>query len=1472
MVYNSLLWWLTLPQQLAWMDLVCTWMTPVTAAVNAITFTVSVPDTVVQRLAFKPWALFWQTLAMASVITCLHAASLRAFYQHVKRTRSQDAAPEHGGRASTSTGLSCDSDNCWPVKRPAAMLESGLADCCSGCVDKHLQHLRGVQAAVKPCRRPAARLSRSEEAVPAQAPAQKGEGEIADRTEARPHHRPEGDRGQGQEAGGSVLPYTGLLRPEGEEEGLQVLDPRAVWGLEPYTPHTACSDTAAGGALGQAPATGDGKWVPDPMAAPPVTLPAAAAGAEATALAVGVPGSALEEALRLVRAQKLMTYSPVLECCQVHVRLEGMEPEQLQPGWQVGLAERLSDHGWCLLNVAVRRGSIYVSFTLVRAAGANDGEADDAAAQPATAAADEGAAAAAQLARTGAAVAGASVAAGVSMELGMMARPEQLLLQMGLRREQLLDGFSMTVQAVTDDGQLQRLRYTLQPDGLWVHEPLDRLPDEDDGQTAADADELDYESTSFADWASGESAVRSSDFFVQLPSSGDAEATSSDSAGWDVALLPHGCASHPNMLHSSVTAAGSGAPRAVAEATEAPGAEFGSDARLLRAAQGDAAAVQAGPRPGPGDGTARVGATARGVREAVHDMVLSAARQPTLQQRPARQPARAAAAAPSMQWALQMPDVLVGTSSTSGAQAGLPLYEAVVQVNLANGARAAQPSVNAAAGASMPPAPHALGPLEALKFRVRPLGRVGGLCELHVEQVALPQQLAEPTGRAGAWSLAIMSEQAPETAAFRENAAGTAAGGADAAAEGRPHLVDVSLWRGHDLLAARVVLLVPPEPRGLPQPLPHAGAEELAQALPSAAAVRADGAAAAGQHWMGELLEVLQGQPTAGAQHLLVDLGLLLSGAFNVVAAGSAPPQQQPQSRAEPTGQPTASSGLEVVLSRRLRAAQQTLLVLDMGCGLLSLVLQCGAAHLAEYLWRTLQGMGFGAEELLLHACGAGGDLPPLHAAMASGEPPAVDLVVSWYRAAQLPEPWLQPAAVAGAPAVLTPLVLASASQPPGALLWHTLCVHPGALAAWRVPVNGVSARATAAAAGLWRVVLAVDAYCALAPAMTRASAVLPVCFSLAGGLAWSGQHPGAPQTERPRSAGTKAAAADSDAKASAAAVAGNSDALSPVAAMGPPGFGAAAASSAPPAAKSWKFLSGGIAVMGSTTSDFNTYLATRSRTGKLVLRWTVVVFQILSHLRALTTGFAVSCPAAAGALRSLSASGSAATSTSAGAAVGAASSAFGAALLSYATAGHALLRCVAGRYWWTVVEVLAVLWVSLPAALRRHDAVCALITLLHACYQGLEGTLLPPSGMKAQGAQMLTASIVFNLFNAAFNVPSTRSLLAMRMLEAVASMHIFLRYGVTESPAMAALLAAGVSAASFATSVCMRQRALAAWRREQGPSPLQQPGENGMQAAPCRSAVPDTPVEGSVAATVAGPSAVVAGVVAAAAAMAVAT
>ena len=196
--------------------------------------------------------------------------------------------------------------------------------------------------------------------------------------------------------------------------------------------------------------------------------------------------------------------------------------------------------------------------------------------------------------------------------------------------------------------------------------------------------------------------------------------------------------------------------------------------------------------------------------------------------------------------------------------------------------------------------------------------------------------------------------------------------------------------------------------------------------------------------------------------------------------------------------------------------------------------------------------------------------------------------MVSWYRAAKLPEPWLQPAAVPGAPAVLTPLVLASASSPPGALLWHTLCVHAGALAAWRVTVNGVSARATAAAAGLWRVVLAVDAYCTLAPAMARACALLPLRFSLGGGLAWSGQRARVPRAGRPESMGHVVAAPDAATDTSAGCAA---EAEAPCAAAdkGRAMVGAAASSPALPTSKGFKFLSGDAPVTTSPTMDFST-------------------------------------------------------------------------------------------------------------------------------------------------------------------------------------------------------------------------------------------------------------------------------------------
>ena len=220
---------------------------------------------------------------------------------------------------------------------------------------------------------------------------------------------------------------------------------------------------------------------------------------------------------------------------------------------------------------------------------------------------------------------------------------------------------------------------------------------------------------------------------------------------------------------------------------------------------------------------------------------------------------------------------------------------------------------------------------------------------------------------------------------------------------------------------------------------------------------------------------------------------------------------------------------------------------------------------------------------------------------------------------------------------------------------------------------------------------------------------------------------------------------------------------------------------------------------------------------------------------QALTTGFGATCPAAAATLDSLATPGGAA----AAAAAAAAGSGFGAVLVPYAVAGHAVLRCVAGRYWWTVLEILAVVWVSSPAALRKHDRACALITLLHACFQAFEGSLLPPSGMKAVGAQMVAASVIFNLINSYANLPSMRLGLAMRVLEASAATHVYVRYGVTQSLAKAALLAVGVSAMGFATSVCIRRRALAGWLEEsrQQQQQQQQAGEDAAQPSTCRSA-----------------------------------
>jgi hypothetical protein len=132
-----------------------------------------------------------------------------------------------------------------------------------------------------------------------------------------------------------------------------------------------------------------------------------------------------------------------------------------------------------------------------------------------------------------------------------------------------------------------------------------------------------------------------------------------------------------------------------------------------------------------------------------------------------------------------------------------------------------------------------------------------------------------------------------------------------------------------------------------------------------------------------------------------------------------------------------------------------------------------------------------------------------------------VDLVVAWFTRAGLPQPWLQPApltslvpldargaregeegggARAAAP---TPLVLAAASSPSGALLRHILAQHEAAQHAWRVPVAGSSGRRAAAAAGLWSLVLASDARAAVARvrgAVRRAARVLWLDAARGGG------------------------------------------------------------------------------------------------------------------------------------------------------------------------------------------------------------------------------------------------------------------------------------------------------------------------------------------------------------------------------------
>ncbi|KXZ51954.1 hypothetical protein GPECTOR_11g78 [Gonium pectorale] len=332
---------------------------------------------------------------------------------------------------------------------------------------------------------------------------------------------------------------------------------------------------------------------------------------------------------------------------------------------------------------------------------------------------------------------------------------------------------------------------------------------------------------------------------------------------------------------------------------------------------------------------------------------------------------------------------------------------------------------------------------------------------------------------------------------------------------------------------------------------------------------------------------------------------------------------------------------------------------------------------LAQHLWAALEQLNFGAEEVLLHAVGTQSHLPPLHAAVVSGSESAVALVLSWYASAALPEPWLQPVWVPGIPAVLTPLVLASASSPSGLLLLYILRNHPQAIACWRVPVNGASGRAAAAAAGL-------------------------------------------------------------------------------------------------------------------------RFIAHRTRAHMLVLQLTIVTFQTLSHLKSLFGAFQATCPAAA----ALWAGGA----------------------WARLAAARMAFRCVAGRFWWTLLEA-AMAWVlASPTALYYHTVCCAVCVVLRSCFQAFEGQgLMPPSQMSAYGTQMLLANSLFVMLTAWCYQAPTRLNAWLRLVEGVAGSRMYVRYGVTQHPGLALLLSGATSAMGWGLTAVLRGRAARALQRQRQQLLLQQ-------------------------------------------------
>ncbi|GFR42574.1 hypothetical protein Agub_g3501 [Astrephomene gubernaculifera] len=1126
-----------------------------------------------------------------------------------------------------------------------------------------------------------------------------------------------------------------------------------------------------------------------------------------------------------------LQYRPVTHSCQVHLRLAGLEPGQLQLGWQAHLSRLFASRGWCVLNSAVRRGSICISFTLAGMRFFTSAASASAAAG--SAAEGQGAAARGPDHSSGGGssdgsanssyapvdACAASLQAALDCVASVLSVPEQLLASLGLRREELPEGFSITVQAVADDGRCHRVCYKLQPDNCWTRELLpsgfgevhcpNSLEDASGSTASPDRTALP------ADAAESNAPAGADAPDVSKKASGS---TAEHAVSREEALLP------PLMATAaSWTAAAPGAAR-----------EWHMDAPLVLMGVPEPQGAGAGFAAGAAH-AAMGTALSRGVGAAM-----------------------VSDGAGGEGWSVQRYEAIVRTR---------PSLPAAVE-----GRGAPADGGGADGSCNDVSAMELFGPDDVahLEIQAQLLGMAGEVSELHVEhtflggvigdkghsllscgshvgaghsgsgletaaavaeaasQPAMSDALhsAEASVPGGIWHLVLRQQQpSPHTATplatseltwrkgFRSVSGTTsnaAAAGALPLPSWKPQLVDLSLWRGRELLAARVVLLIPSDEHdshrhsGHAAAFPRGSSEEQGRL--------------ADRPWADELRQLLSTQPADAAQNVLIDLGLLLSGAFENLAfrrcvrrqpsgllgAGMAAAGALAAASEEPSGGATRDPASD----------QQTLLILDLGCGLLSLVLKHGACSLAKLLWRSLEELNFGAEEVLLHASGIENGLPLLHAAVTSGELQPVQLVLTWYTAACVPEPWLQPVRLGGSPAVLTPLVLASASVPPGFLLSYILRNHPQALAAWRVPVNGASGRSAAVAAGLWRTVLAEDARMALSPAAAAAAALCRwwrreprrqaatvASFSTqlpceAGGLSSENVACGLEGGPASKSGSTAAFPTVCDVGGSSVGVSGSSWRAMD-AATGPKAAGVRSRRCGLAAAAAALGKSGMATPSGVPALDLDRFVAQRTRALMLGFQCAIILNQTLSQLKAIVSAFGATCPAPAAAAVS-------------DAGIGGSSGGW-----AWLAVVRATGRCVVGRLWWTAVEAAVAAAVAVYG-LKRYTACCVVLTFLRCAFQGGDGVLLPPSEMNATGWQMAVAHVLFVFITACCNQPCRRVNLVLRLMEGLAASHMYLKYGVTNDAKTAVVRALAVNLMGWCVSAMLRGKAAQSLRLRQ--------------------------------------------------------